>query len=355
MKSISNRHVEKPVSTLRYHFDSIIGNSPAITQIKEWAARVATSHSTVLLTGESGTGKEMFAQAIHTLSPRRNSPFIPVNCAAIPDQLFESEVFGYEAGAFSGAKREGKPGKIELAEGGTLFLDEISELPHAAQGKLLRVLQEREVERLGGTGSKTIDVRILAATNQDLQALVQKGVFRQDLFYRLYVFELNIPALRQRKEDILPLTYHFIKEFNQQLQRSVQLIESALETWLLTQDWPGNIRELKACIERGMNLVQGDTLTLDCIALPRFQQFEYALQPMNSQQKETSTHTFVENSTLHSTSLQRASLQEIVEQAEKVAIQKTLEESGGNRTLAAQKLHIHLSSLYRKIAKYHLE
>ena len=182
----------------KYSFDEIMGNSEAMNNAKELATRIATSNSTVLLTGESGTGKELFAQAIHGMSPRKNNPFIAVNCAAIPGELFESELFGYEPGAFSGAKKEGKPGKIELAMNGTLFLDEISELPYEAQGKLLRVLQEKEVERVGGTASKHIDVRIIAATNRDLGQLVEEGKFRQDLFYRLFVFDLTIPSLRER-------------------------------------------------------------------------------------------------------------------------------------------------------------
>ena len=209
--------------------------------------------------------KELFAQAIHGLSTRKNHPFVAVNCAAIPDELFESEVFGYEAGAFSGAKKEGKPGKIELAEHGTLFLDEISELPYQAQGKLLRVLQEREVERLGGTSNKNVDIRIIAATNRDLKTLVQEGKFRQDLFYRLYVFDLKIPPLRQRKEDILSLAYSFIDYFNEQLGQQVKYIDSSLQEWLLSYEWPGNVRELKAYIERGMNMVKGDTLMLDTL------------------------------------------------------------------------------------------
>ena len=184
----------------KYSFDEIMGNSEAMNNAKELATRIATSNSTVLLTGESGTGKELFAQAIHGMSPRKNNPFIAVNCAAIPGELFESELFGYEPGAFSGAKKEGKPGKIELAMNGTLFLDEISELPYEAQGKLLRVLQEKEVERVGGTASKHIDVRIIAATNRDLGQLVEEGKFRQDLYYRLFVFDLTIPSLRERMD-----------------------------------------------------------------------------------------------------------------------------------------------------------
>ena len=216
-----------------------------------------------------GQGKELFAQAIHGMSTRKNNPFIAVNCAAIPGELFESELFGYEPGAFSGAKKEGKPGKIELAMNGTLFLDEISELPYEAQGKLLRVLQEREVERVGGTVSKNIDIRIIAATNRDLEKMVEEGKFRQDLYYRLYVFDLTIPSLRERKEDILPLAHYFIDYFNERFDLEVKYIDYKLQDWILNYEWPGNVRELRAFIERGMNIVDGDTLAMDDIYFSR--------------------------------------------------------------------------------------
>ena len=259
----------------KYSFDEIMGNSEAMNNAKELATRIATSNSTVLLTGASGTGKELFAQAIHGMSPRKNNPFIAVNCAAIPGELFESELFGYEPGAFSGAKKEGKPGKIELAMNGTLFLDEISELPYEAQGKLLRVLQEKEVERVGGTASKHIDVRIIAATNRDLGQLVSEGKFRQDLFYRLFVFDLTIPSLRDRIDDILPLAFYFIDYFNVKFDLEVKHIDAKLQNWMLNYDWPGNVRELKAVIERGMNIVDGDTLSMNNLyfSTPGFSEF----------------------------------------------------------------------------------
>ena len=317
----------------KYSFDEIMGNSEAMNNAKELATRIATSNSTVLLTGESGTGKELFAQAIHGMSPRKNNPFIAVNCAAIPGELFESELFGYEPGAFSGAKKEGKPGKIELAMNGTLFLDEISELPYEAQGKLLRVLQEKEVERVGGTASKHIDVRIIAATNRDLGQLVEEGKFRQDLYYRLFVFDLTIPSLRERMEDILPLAYYFIDYFNVKFDLEVKHIDDKLQDWMLNYDWQGNVRELKAVIERGMNIVDGDTLSLSDLF--------FATQ--------VSTNT----STKKTISLQ--SLEDEVRSAEINAIQRALQESDGDRSLAAQKLKIHIASLYRKIAKYNLK
>lgn len=317
----------------RYSFSEIIGESLAMNTIKKLAARIATSHSTVLLTGESGTGKELFAQAIHGLSTRKNGPFVAVNCAAIPEELFESEVFGYEPGAFSGARKEGKPGKIELAQNGTLFLDEISELPFKAQGKLLRVLQEREVERLGGTVSKNIDIRIIAATNRDLKKQVEEGKFREDLFYRLYVFDLTIPSLRERKEDILPLAHHFIDFFNEKLGREVEFIDSKLQEWLLNYEWPGNVRELKAYIERGMNIVEGNILSMDTFHFSR----------------AASLHPSIRKD------IHLQSLEEEVRNAEIYAIKRALQEANGDRPLAAQKLKIHIASLYRKIAKYNLK
>ena len=317
----------------KYSFDEIIGNSEAMNDAKELATRIATSNSTVLLTGESGTGKELFAQAIHGMSTRKNNPFIAVNCAAIPGELFESELFGYEPGAFSGAKKEGKPGKIELAMNGTLFLDEISELPYEAQGKLLRVLQEKEVERVGGTASKHIDVRIIAATNRDLGQLVEEGKFRQDLYYRLFVFDLTIPSLRERKADILPLAYYFIDYFNEKFDLEVKYIDDKLQDWMLNYDWQGNVRELKAVIERGMNIVDGDTLSLSDLFF--------------------ATQVSTNRTTKKTVSLQ--SLEDEVRNAEIYAIQRALQETNGDRSLAAQKLKIHIASLYRKIAKYNLK
>ena len=317
----------------KYSFDEIMGNSEAMNNTKELAIRISNSNSTVLLTGESGTGKELFASAIHGMSRRKNNPFIAVNCAAIPGELFESELFGYEPGAFSGAKKEGKPGKIELAMNGTLFLDEISELPFEAQGKLLRVLQEKEIERVGGTVSKHIDIRIIAATNRDLGQLVEEGKFRQDLFYRLFVFDLTIPSLRERIADILPLAYYFIDYFNVKFDVEVKQIDAKLQDWMLNYGWPGNVRELKAVIERGMNIVDGNTLSMNDLFF--------------------TTRVSTDSTTRKTMPLQ--SLEDEVRRAEITAIQQALQESNGDRSLAAQKLKIHIASLYRKIAKYNLK
>lgn len=321
---------KQPPRQSKYSFAELIGESETMEQAKELGARIATSNSTVLLTGESGTGKELFAQAIHGVSTRKHNPFVAVNCAAIPAELFESEVFGYEGGAFSGAKKEGKPGKVELAQHGTLFLDEISELPYAAQGKLLRVLQEREIERLGGTSSKNVDIRIIAATNRDLSMLVHEGKFRQDLYYRLYVFDLKIPTLRQRKDDILPLAYAFIQQFNKKLNIEVQSIDPMMQEWMLDYEWPGNVRELKAYIERGMNLVDGPTLYLNTI------------QGLVELPNERTEGPLI-------------SLEAEMREAEEKAIRRALKQENGDRTGAAQLLKIHPASLYRKIAKYKIK
>ncbi len=317
----------------RYSFDQIIGSSPAMKEVTILASKVAKSRSTVLITGESGTGKELFAQSIHDLSPRRQGPFVAVNCSAIPEQLFESELFGYEGGAFSGANRQGKAGKIELAQNGTLFLDEISELPLLLQGKLLRVLQEREVERIGATGRKFIDIRIIAATNKDLKILVNEGKFRQDLYYRLKVFEMKIPPLRQRTEDILPLTHYFIRNFNKQLDVNVQHIDGTLKQWLLNYSWPGNVRELQAAIERGMNITEGNTLFIEDIGF----------------------HSDLYNTSEEGNIEEFLPLEEEVAKAEISAINRALEKANGNRMIAANILKIHIASLYRKMAKYHMQ
>lgn len=216
-----------------------------------------------------------------------------------------------------------------------MFLDEISELPYQAQGKLLRVLQEREVERLGGTGTKNVDIRIIAASNRDLRTLIQEGKFRQDLYYRLYVFELKIPSLRERQEDILPLAYHFVEYFNNKLGSHVKEIDPKLQDWLIQYDWPGNIREIKAIIERGMNIVDGGTLTLESLYFTPNFILEVPSVGINNPFSGT--------------------LDEVVGNAEKSAIQRALKDSEGDRSLAAQKLKIHVASLYRKIAKYKLK
>jgi sigma-54 dependent transcriptional regulator, acetoin dehydrogenase operon transcriptional activator AcoR len=244
-------------------FDDILGNSKALRIIKERAAKVADGSSTVLITGESGTGKELFARAIHQKSPRLGKPFVSINCSAIPDSLLESELFGYEEGAFTGAKHGGKPGKFELADGGSIFLDEIGEMPLYLQAKLLRVLQERKIERLGGLKSTPIDVRVIAATNKDLSEAITKGEFRPDLYFRLSVIPLSLPPLREMKEDIPCLISFFLEKYNNILEKDFKGFSPEAKALLMTYSWPGNVRELENTIEYSCNMETTDIITLN--------------------------------------------------------------------------------------------
>ncbi|GED57106.1 sigma 54-interacting transcriptional regulator [Brevibacillus formosus] len=243
----------------------IVGNSPAIKQVKEMAMKIGNSSSTVLITGETGTGKGHLAKAIHEASTRAYYPFVAINCASIPENLFESELFGYEDGAFTGAKKGGKPGRFEMAEGGTLFLDEIGDMPLSLQAKLLRVLQEKVVERIGGTRSFPINVRIIAATNQNLEELVEKKAFRADLYYRLNVIPIHVPSLAERKEDIELLAVSFMEKYGEQAGRTFFGIAREAINLLTHYHWPGNVRELENAIEYAMNMEQDSVLTADSL------------------------------------------------------------------------------------------
>ena len=249
----------------RYEIDNVIGRSQAMQEIFATIMRAAPTRATVLLAGESGVGKDLIARAIHHHSPRRDKPFVKINCTAIPENLMESELFGYEKGAFTGAVTS-KPGKFEQADTGTVMLDEIGDVPPAIQVKLLRVLQERELERLGSNKTRQIDVRVIAATNTDLRVALENGTFREDLYYRLNVLPLEIPPLRQRKIDIPYLAEHFVRKIGKDLGRSCVLGADALEK-LAAYDWPGNVRELENAIERSMVLCGGDVLHADDIRL----------------------------------------------------------------------------------------
>ncbi len=242
-----------------HDFGDIIGESPGLRKVMQQIQLVAPTEATVLVTGESGTGKELVARAIHDHSPRKDRALIKVNCGAIPENLFESEFFGHMRGAFTGAVRD-KPGRFELADGGTLFLDEIGEVPLAMQAKLLRVLQEQEIERVGDTRTRKINVRIVAATNRDLKKEVAAGRFRQDLFYRLVVFPLEIPPLRERREDIAPLAAHFVRVTARKMNRPLPRFTKAHADQLTAHDWPGNIRELQNAVERAVILAQSGPL-----------------------------------------------------------------------------------------------
>lgn len=246
-----------------YTVDDILGISDTVLQVRERAKIIASSNSTVLIRGESGTGKEMLARAIHSLSPRRQAPFVAINCTAIPEALLESELFGYEEGAFTGARKGGKLGKIELASNGTLFLDEVGDMPIFLQAKILRMLQERRIERVGGLQSIPVDVRVIAATHCNLEQMIVQGEFRQDLYYRINVIPMLIEPLRARKEDLDILCEHFIRVYNQQLNKNVRIFSPEFRQKLEEYSWPGNVRELQNTIEYAMNLAPGDALDVE--------------------------------------------------------------------------------------------
>jgi len=243
----------------RYRLPAIIGESPRMVELSQAIQRVAPTDSTVLLQGESGTGKELFARAIHQLSPRRDRPFVAINCAAIPETLVENELFGHEKGSFTGATAR-QLGKFELADGGTIFLDEIGELPVGVQSKVLRILQERRFERIGGAVTIDVDVRVLCATNRNLSEEVRHGRFREDLFFRINVFPVTIPPLRARREDLDALTDYFVQRFARELGKPALRIADEARALLRGYDWPGNIRELENCIERGAILCDRSTI-----------------------------------------------------------------------------------------------
>ncbi len=314
----------------RYTMDSIIGQSAAIRDLKNEALMASANQSPVLISGESGTGKELFAQAIHDASPRRLHPFIRLNCSAIPADLFEAELFGYERGAFTGARNEGKPGKFELAHGGTIFLDEIGDLPLAMQPKLLRVLEEKELERVGGTAVIHSDFRLIAATNQNLEEMVGLGRFRKDLFYRLNVIPLQIPPLRGRPEDILPLARHLLGQLDQGVSQEGYTLTPEAQDVLLAHPWPGNVRELSNVLERVLSSLRGQTIHLE--DLP------YCLRRTPPSQPDG----------------RRWRLREVLARAEREAIRHALAVSGDNKAQAAQVLGIHRTLLYKKMKRHGL-
>jgi DNA-binding NtrC family response regulator len=277
-----NRQLKEELGR-RYQFDNIVGRSPAMREIFATVERVAPSRATVLLAGESGVGKDLIARAIHFHSPRRDRPFVKINCTAIPENLMESELFGYEKGAFTGANTT-KPGKFEQADTGTVFLDEIGDVPPSIQVKLLRVLQEREFERLGSNKTRHIDVRVIAATNQDLRAALEQGTFREDLYYRLNVVPIDIIPLRERMQDIPFLAEHFLNKYALETGKKVDTITPAAMAKLSAYHWPGNVRELENAIERGVVMCIGDQLDaadikLDNAPRPRVATGEFSLPP----------------------------------------------------------------------------
>jgi PAS domain S-box-containing protein len=259
---------------IKYTFDDIIGESEALTRIKSQAAIIARGNSTVLITGESGTGKEMFAKAIHYSGPRAGSPFITVNCGAIPENLLESELFGYEKGAFTGAGDKGKQGKFEMADGGTIFLDEIGDMPLHLQVKILHVLQNMRFERVGGSRTVIANVRVIAATNRNLEEMIRAGSFREDLYYRLSVIPLYTPPLRERREDIAPLMDFFLKKYNAFMSRNLTGFTAETRSTYEDYEWPGNVRELENAVEYGVNMAQGIEIDVDAIPMRLFRATE---------------------------------------------------------------------------------
>jgi len=309
----------------------VIGSSPAWRQVRQLVEQVATARATVLLSGESGTGKELIANLIHRLSPRAERPFITLNAAALPATLLEAELFGYEKGAFTGAQQR-KPGRFELADGGTLFLDEIGEMPTDLQVKLLRVLQESTFERLGGTQTLHVDVRIIAATNKDLAQEVAAQRFRQDLYYRINVIAIALPPLRERPEDIPLLVHHFLRKHSQINQKDITAIQQEVLQRLQAYRWPGNVRELENVIERAVVLAQGDTIGVMELP-PHLQDQKPVTVPSN--------HFIIPANT---------TLAEI----EREAIIQALQHCGGNRQTTARMLDIGAATLYRKLKEYHI-
>ncbi len=257
--TMENRYLRKELES-HYNFGNIIGNSPKILEVLLLAGDVSRTDSTVFIYGESGTGKELVARAIHFNSFRKSGPLVTINCAALPENLLESELFGYEKGAFTGAEKC-KKGRFELANGGTLFLDEISEMNPIVQAKVLRVVEERELERLGGSETIKVDVRIICASNKNLEENVEKGQFREDLYYRVNVFPINIPPLRARPEDILPLARDFVEQFSAKMGKLLLKMSKKVEKILVSSKWEGNVRELRNCLERAVILSKGDLIT----------------------------------------------------------------------------------------------
>jgi len=315
------------IRSTRHTLESIVGESDVVKILKREALKAAATQFPVLITGESGTGKELFAQGIHHASARRLYPFVRINCSAIPKDLLESELFGYEKGAFTGARSGGKPGKLELARHGTVFLDEIGDLPLAMQPKLLRVIEDKEFERVGGTSLIRSDFRLIAATNQNLEEMLADRRFRKDLFYRLNVIPLHIPPLRERREDVLPLARHFLNQTAQEAFLPEITLDSDAEEALRSHPWPGNIRELSNVLERVLSSLEGNTIRLSDLPFYLYKSGKAASR------------------------LSALSMKEVQSRAEKEAILHALRLTGYNKSRAAAMLGIHRTHLYKKIKK----
>lgn len=316
-----------------YCFEDIITINPEMKTLIKEARQAAQGLSTVLISGESGVGKELMAQAIHQAGPRSKAPFVKVNCAAIPENLLESEFFGYAPGAFTGAQKGGKQGRLDLADGGTLFLDEIGDMPLSLQGKLLRVLQEQAFERVGGTATVRVDIRFMAATNQDLERKVREGSFRKDLYFRLNVIPIPIPPLRDRLEDILPLVHAFLRKYNHIFAMQVKDISPEALAVLRSYSWPGNVRELENVVERAMNFTSEDAIRVEHLP-PHLRSVNTAINC----NKESET----EEKKVPAYRWRR-------EELERDTILKALQQTGGNKSAAARRLGMSRSWLYEKM------
>lgn len=315
--------------TIKNTVDDIIGTSEKIMVAKKQALITARGNSTVLITGESGTGKEMFAKAIHYASARGDNPFITVNCGAIPENLLESELFGYEKGAFTGANEKGKVGKFELADGGTIFLDEIGDMPLHLQVKILHVLQNMRFEKVGGSRSIIVDVRVIAATNKDLEKMIAEGTFREDLYYRLSVIPLSIPPLRERKADIRMLMYHFLKKYNTFMNRKIEGFSDEVEELYMNYDWPGNVRELENAVEYGTNMAFGKAIDIEDVPVRILKKEEEIVKFKNMDKP----------------------LAEQVKLYEKEIITKKLKQHNGIKDVVARELGLSRATLYRKLSE----
>jgi len=332
-KNAAAAAVTDPNAPLRYQFENLIATNSTMLQVCEMIQRVGPTAATVLINGESGTGKEVIARTIHNTSPRKDKPWVAVNCAALPENLLESEMFGHVKGAFTGAVVD-KEGLFETANGGTLFLDEITSLPLLLQGKLLRVLQEKEIRRVGGNKSITVDVRVIAASNSNLEQLVAQGTFRADLYYRFAVITLDIPALRDRPEDILPLARHFIRSETVGANMQPAISQEAADL-LMAYAWPGNVRELENAIKHAVTFLQSDTITPDLLP-PRI-----VARASEAKAQQAASVPATQGST---------SLKGFLKAKEKEYLDQILAATHGDKEKAAQTLQVSLATLYRKLS-----
>ncbi|MEM5946981.1 sigma-54 dependent transcriptional regulator [Spirochaetia bacterium 38H-sp] len=320
----------KKAKTTQSTYTPIISKSPRMAEILDIIEKAAPTEASVLITGESGTGKELIAHSIHYKSNRKDAPFLKLNCAAIPENLLESELFGYEKGAFTGADKQYK-GKFEQADRGSIFLDEIGDMHPNTQAKILRVLQEQEIQRLGSNKIIHTDVRIIAATHQDLPSLIKEKRFREDLFYRLSVITIELPPLRERREDIIPLSEYYLKHFSLMYNKEIKKIDNEAKNILIAHDWPGNVRELKNCIERAVIFSSGDTITIEELP-PQYHNIHTSYQLPNE-----------------------TNLNSVVDDLSKEIILQALKKAGGKKQKAAEILGIHRKTLYNKLKKLGLE